>query len=218
MSIMRSTQFFLFVVVLSTVACSSQAPGTEPDDMSIEEHRQEARKHEKMSEEHRDQYDPGAVGVRHDAPGAAFSDVYTTEVYNPTKHHSQTAQKHERHADQHEDAAEQLLSYEERHCVKFPEETRSTCPLMGQIKAVEDVEGGVRITFREGVPMQPTLDHMKCHFAFARTQGYQGMQSCPLYVRGVSFESEEASDSIRLTTDNPEAVESLRRRTREHVD
>lgn len=89
---------------------------------------------------------------------------------------------------------------------------------MGQIEAVEDIDGGVRITFHDGVPMQATVDHMKCHFAFARTEGYEGMQSCPLYLEGVLVEARDDGRSVELTTDNAEAVEALRERSRAHLE
>lgn len=201
--------------VLLVGACSSQAPGTKPDDMSAEEHQKHAMQHQKTSEEHQEQYEPGARATREEPPVDPDKDVYTVEVYNPTEHHRDSAKQHQRHAEQHRQAAQKLVSYEEKHCAKFPEETRSSCPLMSQIKAVEDVDGGARITFREGVPMQATVDHMKCHFAFARAQGYEGMKSCPLYLEGVSVEAD--GQSVTLTTDKPEAVEPLRKRSREHV-
>lgn len=204
--------------VLLVSACSSRAPGTKPDDMSVDEHREEAEKHQKMSSEHQAKYDPNSVHVRQDAPGAAFSDAYTLEVYNPTKHHSQSAKKHGRHAEQHREAAQDLLAYEEQYCAKFPEETRTECPLMGRIESIEEIEGGVRITFHEATPIQATVDHMRCHFAFARTEGYQGMQTCPLYLEGVSVEPQDDGRSVELTTDKPEDVGSLRKRTRAHLD
>jgi hypothetical protein len=196
-------------------ACSSQAPGTKPDDMSAEEHQQHAKQHQKTSEEHQEQYKSGARATREEVPVDPEKDFYSVELYNPTEHHQTSADQHKRHAEQHRQAAQTLLSYEQAQCAQFPKETRSSCPLMGQIKAVEDVDGGARITFHEGVPMQATVDHMKCHFAFARAQGYGGMKSCPLYLEGVSVEAD--GQSVTLTTDKPEAVEPLRKRSREHV-
>lgn len=215
--------------VLLVGACSSQAPGTKPDDMSAEEHQKHAMQHQNTSKEHQEQYKSGARATREEAPTDPENDmamrsditrdqarwIYTTEVYNPTEHHRASADQHQRHAEQHRQAAQKLLSYEQAQCVQFPKETRSSCPLMGQIKAVEDVDGGARITFHEGVPMQATVDHMKCHFAFARAQGYEGMKSCPLYLEGVSVEAD--GQSVTLTTDKPEAIEPLRKRSREHV-
>lgn len=209
--------------VLLVGACSSQAPGTKPDDMSAEEHQKHAMQHQNTSKEHQEQYKSGARATREEAfdesrqarPTDPEKDIYTTEVYNPTEHHRASADQHQRHAEQHRQAAQKLLSYEQAQCVQFPKETRSSCPLMGQIKAVEDVDGGARITFHEGVPMQATVDHMKCHFAFARAQGYEGMKSCPLYLEGVSVEAD--GQSVTLTTDKPEAIEPLRKRSREHV-
>ncbi len=198
-------------------ACSAQAPGTKPDDMSVEEHREHARKHQELAEKHHEQHDPNAHSARGKTAINPTTGVYSSEVYNPTEHHQQTANQHRRHAEQHNKAAEKLLSYQESHCAKFSDETRSVCPLMDQIKAVEDIEGGVRLTFHDGVAMQPTVEHIQCHFAFARTEGYSGMDSCPLYIEGVSVERQDGGPSVTLTTDKPEAVESLRERSRSHL-
>lgn len=205
------------VAVLLVGACSSQAPGTKPDDMSAEEHQRHAEKHQKVSEEHQEQYKPRARATREEAPVDPEKDIYTVDVYNPTEHHQASAEQHQRHAEQHRQAAQKLLSYEGDHCAQFPKETRSACPLMGQIKAVEDIEGGARITFHKNVPIQATVDHMKCHFAFARAEGYEGMKTCPLYLKGVSVEAQDDGQSVILTTDDPAAVEPLRKRSREHA-
>ncbi|MFU8805604.1 MAG: hypothetical protein ACNA8W_17455 [Bradymonadaceae bacterium] len=205
-------------LVFGVGACSSQAPGTKPDDMSADEHLQHANKHEKMSEEHGDHYNPGAGTTRREASLSGENDVfYPVEVYNPTEHHRDVATSHQRHAEQHRQAAQKLLSYEDNHCARFPAETRSSCPLMGQIKAVEDIDGGVRMTFHDGVPLQATVDHMKCHFAVARTEGYEGMPTCPLYLEGLSVETADDGKSVTLTTDTAEAVEPLRKRARKHL-
>jgi hypothetical protein len=208
----------VIALLLGVGACSSQAPGTKPDDMSVEEHKKHAEKHQKMSEEHQEQYKSGARATREEAPVDPNKDVYTLEIYNPTEHHQDSAKQHQRHAEQHDQAGQTLMAYEETHCAKFPEETRSSCPLMGQVKAVEDIEGGVRITFHDDVPMQATVDHMQCHFAFARAEGYDGMQSCPLYLEGVTVEAQDEGQSVTLTTDEAEAVEPLRKRSRAHLE
>lgn len=207
----------LVSLVLGLAACSSQAPGTKPDDMSVDEHQAQAEAHEQMSEQHGEKYDADAEETRERVSSLPEADFYDIEVYNPTAQHLRTAKEHKSHSDQHRKAAQSLLSYKEQQCSKFPEETRSSCPLMGQIKAVEDVDGGVRITFNDGVPIQATVDHMKCHFAFARTQGYDGMPSCPLYLEGVSVEAQSDGQTVVMTTDKNEAVKPLRKLTKDHI-
>ncbi len=218
--LMMKKNWILTLIVSSVIAvgaCSSQAPGTKPDDMSVEEHQAQAEAHQEMSAEHKESYDPDARAVREKLPVEPNMDIYNSEVYNPTAQHLNNANRHKSHSEQHTKAAQKLLSYEEQQCAKFPQETRSSCPLMGQIKSVADVDGGVRITFNDGVPIQATVDHMKCHFAFARTEGYDGMPSCPLYLEGVSVEAQDDSHSVVFTTDKAGSVAPLRKLTKEHV-
>ena len=207
----------LVTVLMGAGGCASQAPGTQPDDMSASEHKRHAEKHEQKSQKHQDKYDPKARSSYEKAPLDPTTDIYIIETYNPTERHKSHAKQHQRHADQHQQAAQKLLSYEEKHCAKFPETTRSTCPLMGQIKAVEDIEGGVRITFEDDVPRQAAIEHMQCHFAFARTEGFEGMNACPLYLEGVSVEAQGDGQSVTFTTNKPENIEALRARSRAHL-
>lgn len=144
--------------VLAVGACSSQTPGTMLDDMSVEEHQAQADAHEEMSDEHKEKFDADAKATRERPTTNPVLDFYQIETYNPTAQHLDAAKRHKTHSEQHRKAAQKLLSYEEQQCSKFPKETRSSCPLMGQIKAVEDIEGGVRVTFNDGVPIPATVD------------------------------------------------------------
>lgn len=200
------------------VGACAQSEGAQPDDMSVEAHRHEAQKHERLSAEHAAEYDPQATASRERTVGNPSEQIYATETYNPTAHHRTTAKRHAEHAEQHRHAAQALVQFEEAHCAKFPEQTRAQCPLMGQVTAVEDIAGGARLTLAAGVPLQAMVDHMECHFAFARTEGYQGMQSCPLYLEAVSVEAEPATHSVRLTTTEADAVQPLRERSRAHLE
>ena len=200
------------------VACSSQAAGTNPDDMSAEEHQAAAEAHEATAEKHAEDYDPEARTAGPPVSDDPFRGaVYGLETYNPTEYHHRMSERHQDHARQHREAGETLLAFEEESCGKFPAETRAECPLMGQVQAVEDVDGGVQLNFREGVSLAAVEAHMKCHFAYARTQGYEGMDSCPLYLRGLSIESDAESHTVTVTTTDSAVVESLRQRSREHA-
>lgn len=204
---------------LTFTACSSQSAGSKPDDMSADEHQEHSGEHQKKAEEHQEQYDPDARSTRSRVRAETQGDVtYKREVYNPTEFHNKLNERHKRHAEQHQKAAEQLRSFEEDHCSRFPEETRAACPLMGQIEKVDDIERGVQLTFADGAPVEAIVDHMKCHFAFARADGYEGMDQCPLYLEGVSIEREEDEDVVTVTTQESEAVEALRERSRAHLE
>jgi len=194
-------------------ACGSQ--GTHPDDMSAEEHRDMAAGDEAEADEHESQYDPDSrqpIG----ANTAGQSDLfYGLADYNPTEGHLAEAQRHQDLAAEHRAAAAALEAFEEQECARFPSETRASCPLLGQVTSVENVDGGVRVVLSEGANAAAVADHMRCHLAYARTQGREGMDHCPLYVEGATVDAE---GGITLTTAaGDSAVAELRQRARAHA-
>jgi len=110
-----------------------------------------------------------------------------------------------------------LESFEEAECAAFPPETRVVCPLLGQVDAVEDISGGVRVRLAEDVPLHAALAHMRCHLAFARARGRVGMQECPLYLSGVRIEPAAGSRSVDLLVADPADLETLRLRPLRHL-
>lgn len=196
------------------VACGG-SQGTHPDDMSAEEHRAAAAREDAQGEGHGSEYDPNSrqpVG----AQTAGQSDLFFGLAdYNPTEGHLAQAQRHQDLAADHRAAAAALESFEEQECARFPPETRASCPLLGQVASVEDIDGGIRIGLSEGANAAAVADHMRCHLAYARTRGREGMDHCPLYVEGASVETE---GGITLRTDAGDAaVSELRRRARAHA-
>lgn len=195
------------------IACGG-GQGTHPDDMSAEEHRRAAEREDTESERHGSQYDSDSrrpIGAQ-----TAQSDMFFgLSDYNPTEGHLSQAQQHEDLAAEHRAASAALEAFEEQECARFPPETRRVCPLLGHVASVEDVDGGVRIQLSEGANAAAVADHMRCHLAFARTQGREGMDHCPLYVEGATVDGEEG---ITVTTDaGDQAVAELRQRARAHA-
>ncbi|MGM0555584.1 MAG: hypothetical protein ACQEVA_04305 [Myxococcota bacterium] len=211
----------LLVLISFTTACASGSQDTDPDDMSVEEHQAAAQEHEEKAEQHAEQYDSDAESQRQ-SPGVSTSTdtpeiEYDLEAYNPTEKHKEYAERHAKHANQHEEAAQALLNYEEKHCQKFPEETRATCPLMGQVASAVDVDSGVEMSFDEGVNFEAMVDHIRCHYAFARTEGHEGMATCPLYVKKIEIDSDSEARTVTIKAEGDEAVEKVRERARAHV-
>lgn len=197
----------------SLVGCGG-APGTNPDDMSAAEHREAAEAHDRETEEHEVQYDPRAVDVRQ-SYSTVVADV-VDETYNPTGVHAVAAANHAEIAGEHRRAARALEAFEEGECAAFSPNIRQLCPLLGQLAAVENVDDGVRLEFREGVNTDAARAHVACHIAFARTQGREGMDHCPMYVEGARVEHDDAGGTV-LLTDRRTAVDTLRRRAAAHV-
>lgn len=195
------------------VACGG-SQGTRPDDMSAEEHRRAAAEEDAASQGHESQYDEDARQQM--GPANASPDLlYGLADYNPTEGHRASAQRHQDLAAEHRAAAAALETFEEQECSRFPPETRAVCPMLGQVAAVEDVPGGVRLRLSDDANAAAVADHIRCHLAYARTQGREGMDHCPLYVDGATVDT---SDGITLTTSSGDAaVRELRRRAHAHV-
>jgi len=211
------------------LGCTWLRPGTRPDDMSAEAHRREAEEHARWEAEHERGYDPEAR-VRYGAPappgvvlprpryGYRDTDLYfDVREYNPTQVHRDRAKGHGKLAREHEHAARALEEFEEAECQAFPKETRAVCPLLAQVESLEDVFGGVRVRLVEGANVNAALTHMRCHQAFARARGREGMDSCPLYMPGVWVERVGSTREVDLLALDPDEIDGLRRRAREHL-
>jgi len=201
----------LAAMISSVLLSCASTSGARPEDMSAKSHEEEAAKHEKKSERHEEQYDPNA-------PGPAYSEVVSGPDFafeggptNPTDVHNDQAKKHQRHADAHRAAAAALQSAEQDACKSIATESRASCPFLGPVVATENTPDGVRITVREGTNMEEMMARIRCHIAFANTQRREGMDSCPLYVRGVQAE-QSGPDSIDLSVKGKASVRELQKR------
>ena len=206
---MGNTMIARTTAMLLLLGCGGPLdPRTES--LTASQHETEAQAEEGAAREHDAQYDPDArraVGGR-----GATGDVYGLQVYNPTDAHLEEAAAHHAHAEAHRDRADELRAYEEHECAMFPAETREACPLLLGAEAMDDVEGGVQITFAADQDVAPILQHLRCHIAFAAAQGREGMESCALYVFGARVDAE--GQVVRLTTPVAGNVAELRRRAR----
>ena len=201
----------------ATVAAACGSSGTHPDDMSAEEHRQTAGEEEHDANLHDADYDPNARATTAGRSSVmANAEFYGLAIYNPTAGHRAEAQGLRELAAEHRGAAAALEHFEEGACAHFPPETRPSCPLLGQVREVTDVEGGVSIRLVDGANDDAVRDHSRCHVAFAATHGRDGMDHCPMYVAGVSVGPGE--EGVTLVTDQGQAaVADLRRRARTHM-
>ena len=208
----RPSHALLAAAALFLVACFP-TPGARPDDMSADEHRAHAARHDELAAEHARRYDPEARAEEHSGTDTDPA-LWEVKIYNPTQRHLADAAAHRRHAADHRAAAAALEAFEDRACRKFPPETRAACPLIGAVARVEDVDGGARMVIAEGIRPRALADHARCHRAFARTEGHRGMPDCPLYLDGVSISLE--GTALKLTIDDASALPELRRRAHEH--
>lgn len=208
----RALSRMLLAAALFSAACFP-TPGARPDDMSADDHRAHASRHDELATEHARQYDPEARAEEHSGTDTNPA-LWEVKIYNPTQPHLADAAAHRRHAADHRAAADELEAFEEEECRSFPPETRALCPLIGAVERVENVEGGVRMVIADGIRSRALADHAQCHRAFARTQGHEGMPDCPLYLDGVSISLQRGA--LQLTVEDDRAVPELRRRAHAH--
>lgn len=187
------------------LACAG-SPDPVREDLTAEGHEREAEEEEREAEDHEGRYNPHATT----AGGATAR--FGVDAYNPTEAQLAAAEEHRAHAEAHRQRAAELRAFEEAQCSEFPAETRAACPLLVGLERVEDVGGGVRMTFARDADITPVVEHIRCHLAFAAAQGRDGMEDCALYVSGAELEVSDGA--VLLTTTERAQVAELRRRVR----
>jgi len=215
-STMSEATPLLAVMVSSVLFGCASTSGTRPEDMSAKSHAGEAAQHTEKAEEH-------AEKAQEQAPGPGWSEVvagsdfaFEGGEFNPSEGHNTQAKRHARHTEEHLAAAEALVADEEEACKSIAPESRSWCPLLGPVVATENTPHGVRIAVEEGTNIEELIARIRCHVAFANTHGRQGMDRCPLYVKGVEVER-AGPDAIELTAKRKAEVRELQKRVAEHI-
>lgn len=190
------------------------ASGARPDDMSAAEHREAARRDEKKAAEEEAKYDPDAARGEQSWNNKIY---FPEKIYNPTEKHQFNANEYKEYARQHREAAQKLEEYEVEECAAFPKSTRVKCPLIGNVERVEDIEGGARLYFFGDPPnIKAIAEHMRCHYAFGRKVGREGMPDCPLYLKDLDIEI-SGDRSVDITSNDAAVVEKIRKRSLHHV-
>jgi hypothetical protein len=214
MTATRDLSRVLALLVLGA-ACAAKEPNVKPDDLSAADHRAQAEHERKMARESADRYDPAAARVSPLAPAAAGG-VFPVSVYNPTEGYLREADKHRAHAKQHDAAAKALEKFEAAECGALPESTRAACPLIGPVTRIDDISGGVRVTFSPGTRVDAVVAHMRCHYAYARARAFDARVSCPLYMPGIRIR-QVTPQAVELLADDAKRVDELRGRSREEA-
>jgi hypothetical protein len=216
--VMRNRLMSWGAALLIGMACAATQPRVKPDDMSAASHRENAARERKLAQENADRYDPGAARTTALAPPRAADDnfVFPTSVYNPTEGFLREADKHRAHAREHESAAKVLERFEAAECGELPERSRSACPLLGPVAKIDDVKRGVRVTFVPGTRVDAVVAHMRCHYAFARSHGFDSRVSCPLYMPGLQIR-QVGEMAVLLESPDKGHVDELRSRSREEA-
>lgn len=127
------------------------------------------------------------------------------------------ADDHRAHARQHEKAAQALERFEAAECIGFPPVARAACPLLRRVSRIDDIGGGVRVTFAPGAPVHAVFAHMRCHYAYARARAFEEVVACPLYIRGVDIRRAKDPLAIDITHADGRLVDELRVRARQEA-
>ncbi len=208
----RITHWSLGAVLL--LGCGgAQSPESAIESGIVREERA-AQREERAAAADEARYDPDARALL-GASGPVALLVAAPEVYNPTDRYRERAQRHRQHANQHLERAAEYRTFEARECALVPSETRDACPLLVDVERVDDVDAGVRITFAAYSEMEPVVQELRCHIAFAAAEGREGMESCALYVPGAQVSVE--GHAVLLTTNDRHYVGELRRRARQQA-
>jgi hypothetical protein len=219
----------LGLLTLPMLACgAARAPGTNPEDMSHDEHMAAAEKEKQTAENHEGKYDPDALDQEPDRHlsrgGGLWGDPafdYNSEIpgkfYNPTAYHKLMAQQHADHASQHEAAAAALVSFENESCKLIHDDVKHLCPLIGTVSKVEEIDGGARLVIKEDVDVDGVFIHAECHRAFGAKDGHPDMPNCPLYMKNVRVEK-STDGAIDIIGDDAAATAEIRRRAKTHIE
>jgi hypothetical protein len=205
----------LMLALLGWAGCASRQGSVRGEDMSAEQHRQEAAKISARANAEAQAADgpPPNLAIN---PGGD-PQAYYSPVNNASNEAAVRAERLSRHAQQHLAAAAGLEAFEEESCRGIPRPQRSACPFLGPVASIDDIEDGVRIRFTRSARVDGIAAGMRCHLAYARAHGFQDVASCPLYVRGVEVSRPAEPDTVDLVSKDTKVVAEIRTRAREEA-
>ena len=172
------------------LACATTTPGSQPHEMSAEQHEAAARQEEQTTAGHAAKYGPNASW---------------TSVTNPTDVELREAEEHRRRAADHRAASAALRDAETRACIGISSDNRDMSPF----ERTEDIESvialnerrssgkqsygqmvGATVTFRAvpGMTAEWLQRMIDCHLARNAALGHvvPEMPNCPLVPNGVA--------------------------------
>jgi hypothetical protein len=202
----------LFLAALALAACAAPQRQIRPDDMGADAHRKAATRERNAAREHLQEWD-NASRKPTVAPALIADDVYLDGIFwfDPRSWHLDEAQRHAVRASAHDEAASELEKFEATECAGVPD-TREACYLLGPLSEIRDIEGGVFLRFADGVNTAAVAAHLRCHYAWARKEGFDRGASCPLDLAGVTFEV--VGPAILVLGNDAATIAEIRRRAR----
>jgi hypothetical protein len=213
----------LAAVVPSLAGCAGGQQRVSLEERSAASHRAEAARDWAMADEQRREYRPDAVArVPNDVGTGGRGELRLQPLTrsNPTERHLEKARSYSAHARAHLVAAARLEDFEATVCRGIAPAVRAGCPLLRGVTRVDDVPGGVRLTFGDPSRLDAVLAHMRCHLAYARVIGFTQPALCPLYVKGIDIRRAPTGDAIEIVaTDagDQATIDTVRRLSRKVV-
>jgi hypothetical protein len=181
-------------------------------DETVEEHRNDAAIHLEKAREQEAQYDPAkTIRPPPRGPGSQMFEQVDVpfEPYNPGDEHMQAADRELVEANAHLVAAKSLEKFEDKACTGLSAGERASCPLFASsVSRVEWLQDGFKLTFKEGAGAGKTYARLRCHLAFAYSNGFV-QPSCPLFIKGTTLK-QSGDDAITFTAETAEVAGALR--------
>jgi hypothetical protein len=206
-------------VVSCAAGCGTPAAAVNPDETSIQGHLAEAAREQTAAEREAARYDPAATRIALPyVRDSSDPEHGASVVTNPTDTHLAVSEQHRQHARAHERAAEELTRFEATECEGIPRRERAACPLLAPVVAIRDLRDGVRVELAPAASTERTVAEMRCHYAFARAQGFTAeAAACPLYLRGVEIGRSADGRAIDIRGPTAALASEIRRRVRQEA-
>jgi hypothetical protein len=177
------------------------------DDMSAAQHRNEAQREQAAADQE---------AARGQAAAPAPVPASDPQAFDPSEPRRRAEAARE-HARQHESAAKFLEQFEDEACAGIPVSSRAACPLLGPLERLEDVPGGVRVTFADKSRVRTAIAEMRCHYAYARSRHFDENVGCPLYVKGIQVRQAVDPRAVEITAGDEATTKLIRQRSREQA-
>ncbi len=199
---------------LGAAACARQQ--ARPDTMSAPQLRAVAAEERQRAEQEEEQLATDSPGRDPLSPGHVPELDLSPDSAPPDPRLDQVVTL-EQEARAHEQAATALEHRVDVACKDVTRPQTRTCPLLGPITAVTNVEHGVRIRLGEGTDASEALPLMRCHYAFERAYGWQAGKDCALYMPGVEFRGTGDPHTIDIVGRDEQTAGELRKQVRAGV-
>jgi hypothetical protein len=219
-------------LTLTAFACATTS-GTDPHDMSAQQHEAAAVQEESQTAEHSAQHDPNAVAATESCT-VGRGRVCWTDSSNPTAEHKTMADEHHALAAKHRSASQALKDAEASACAGISDEDRDMSPFAhrADIQSVSQLsedaastsraklkrDAGATIVFRAapGLTAEWLQRIVDCHLArnAAVGHGMSEMGYCPLVPRGAKASVRSVGDGFAVDVygeDSATAAEIWRR-------